>query len=222
MKIWMKTLMNLDSKPMRIVALTALLIAFMSIFMSIASHATEKITILVIGDSLSSGYGLETSETWVELLAQEFARRGKNIDLRNDSISGDTTAGGVARLPAALRQTQPDWVIIQLGGNDGLRGNSLAAMQQNLLKMVRLTRAHGATPILFGMKLPPNYGQDYTEGFEQVYQQVATISATPLLPLFIHGIENDMSLFQPDRLHPNAQAQPIIANNVSEFIEALF
>jgi len=112
-------------------------------------------------------------------------------------------------------------VIIELGGNDGLRGSSLLAMQQNLLKMVKLSLDQGASPILLGMKLPPNYGKKYTEGFEQVYQQVAEKTGAPLLPLFIEGIEGNLELFQADGIHPNAEAQLIIKENVRQFLSKL-
>ena len=214
--------MTIDPKRRQMVALlAAVLISPASLPLSISCHAAEKTTILVLGDSLSSGYGLGDGEGWVDLLARDFHRRGLNIELVNDSISGDTTAGGAARLPDALSRIRPAWVIIELGGNDGLRGGSLAAMEQNLLKMVRAARADGANPVLLGMKLPPNYGEKYTRGFEQVYARVAAATATPLLPLFIRGIEDNPRMFQPDRIHPTAAAQTIIAQNVREFLAEL-
>ena len=191
------------------------------ILLVISCHAGEKTTILVIGDSLSSGYGLLPGQGWVELLAGDLHRRGMDIDIVNDSISGDTTAGGVTRLPSALRRIQPDWVIIELGGNDGLRGGSLAAMQENLVEMVRLSVEQGANPVLLGVKLPPNYGEKYTREFERVYQRAAAITATPLLPFFLRGIGNDLRLFQADRIHPTAEAQPIIRENVRAFLMEL-
>ncbi len=196
----------------------ATLLAAALTLICISCHGAGKTTILVVGDSLSSGYGLGAGQDWVELLAADLNRRGMNIEIVNDSISGDTTAGGVARLPSALRRIRPQWVIIELGGNDGLRGSSLSAMRENLLKMVRLTRQQGATPLLLGMRLPPNYGQKYTAEFERVYQRVATTTNTPLLPLFIAGFEGNLAYFQADRIHPNAQAQPVIAQNVRAFL----
>lgn len=189
--------------------------------LAISCHAAEKTTILVVGDSLSSGYGLGGGDTWVDLLERDWARAGREVEFVNDSISGDTTAGGAARLPAALGRIRPAWVLIELGGNDGLRGSSLEAMERNLLKMVRAARDHGAEPALLGMQLPPNYGHKYTRGFAEVYEKVAAATATPLLPLFIRGIENDPAMFQPDRIHPNAAAQAVIARNVREFLAEL-
>lgn len=197
-------------------------IAILLATVSISCHAVEEVTILVVGDSLSSEHGLESGQGWVLLMEREMTHRGRHVDVVNDSISGDTTAGGVARLPAALQRVQPDWVIIELGGNDGLRGNSLKAMEENLFEMVRLSHANGTKPILLGMRLPPNYGHKYTTGFEQTYQRVADATNTPLLPFFIGGIETDLKFFQADRIHPTAEAQPIIAQNVREFLSALW
>lgn len=189
--------------------------------LSISCFGAQKTTILVVGDSLSSGYGLDGGASWVDHLARDFAARGPAVDFVNDSISGDTTAGGRARLPDALRRIQPHWVLIELGGNDGLRGASLAAMKRNLLDMVQAARAAGARPALLGMRLPPNYGARYTRGFERVYREVAAEAGVPLLPFFIRGIENDPQMFLPDRIHPNAEAQAVIARNVGEFLRGL-
>ena len=188
---------------------------------SMSGRSAEKTTILVLGDSLSSGYGLDGGQSWVDVLARDFAARGLPVELVNDSISGDTTAGGAARLPDALRRIRPDWVLIELGGNDGLRGQSLTAMKLNLQRMVEAARAAGVRPALLGMRLPPNYGERYTRGFERVYREVAADAAVPLLPFFIRGIEDDLRLFLPDRIHPNAAAQPIIARTVGEFLRGL-
>ncbi len=212
--------MNIDNPPRRMVALLAALCAAFLLGLSPASRAAEQTTILVVGDSLSSGYRLQEGEGWVDLLARDLGR-DMNIVVVNDSISGDTTAGGVARLPSALRRIRPDWVLIELGGNDGLRGNSLAAMEQNLATMVRLSRARGATPVLLGMKLPPNYGEKYTAGFERVYERVAAATGAPLLAFFLRGIEDDPALFQEDGIHPNAKAQGIIMQNVRGFLTDL-
>ena len=210
--------MNSDNSPRRMVARLAGLCAGLLISLAPVGHAGTETTILVVGDSLSAGYRLQAGEGWVDLLARDL---GGEINVINDSISGDTTAGGVARLPSALRRIRPDWVIIELGGNDGLRGNSLEALEQNLLKMVRLTRAQDAKPILLGMKLPPNYGEKYTAEFELVYQRVASATKTPLLPFFLHGIEDNPALFQTDGIHPNAEAQGIIMQNVRMFLATL-
>lgn len=201
-------------------AVLAAALALLSLF-SISCFGAQKTTILVLGDSLSSGYGLDGGDSWVDHLARDFNARGRPVEFINDSISGDTTAGGRARLPAALQRIRPHWVIIELGGNDGLRGASLVAMKRNLLDMVAAARAAGARPALLGMRLPPNYGARYTRGFERVYREVAAETGAPLLPFFIRDIAEDPGLFLPDRIHPNAQAQPIIAREVGEFLRAL-
>lgn len=187
----------------------------------ISCFGAQKTTILVLGDSLSAGYGLDGGASWVDHLARDFAARGPAAAFINDSISGDTTAGGRARLPDALRRIRPDWVLIELGGNDGLRGASLAAMKRNLLGMVEAARAAGARPALLGMRLPPNYGARYTRGFERVYREVAAEAGVPLLPFFIRAIADDPAMFLPDGIHPNAAAQPVIARNVGEFLRGL-
>ncbi|MGR3914309.1 MAG: arylesterase [Gammaproteobacteria bacterium] len=199
-------------------ALAALLLLAVTAGQPVGGQGGDKIKLLIVGDSLSSGYGLPAGKGWVNLLA----KRLRDVDIVNDSISGDTTAGGAARLPAALRRARPDWVIIELGGNDGLRGGSLAAMKNNLRGMVDAVRAHGAKPVLFGMKLPPNYGLQYTRDFAQVYAQVAAESGAPLLPFFLRGLEDAPHLFQRDRIHPNAAAQPLIERNVREFLRELW
>jgi len=200
---------------MRMVLTVAMLLA------SISVHSAQKTTILILGDSLSAGYGLDGGDSWVDHLARDFTARGRPVEFINDSISGDTTAGGRARLPDALRRIKPDWVVIELGGNDGLRGASLAAMKRNLQDMVAATRAAGARPALLGMRLPPNYGARYTRAFERVYREVAAETGAPLLPFFIRGVAEDPNMFLPDRIHPNAAAQPIIAREVGEFLRAL-
>lgn len=201
----------------RAMAAAALAVALVSM----SCFGAQKTTILVLGDSLSAGYGLDGGASWVDHLARDFDARGPAAEFINDSISGDTTAGGRARLPDALRRIRPDWVIIELGGNDGLRGASLAAMKRNLLDMVEAARAAGVRPALLGMRLPPNYGARYTRGFERVYREVAAEAGVPLLPFFIRGIADDPAMFLPDRIHPNAAAQPIIARNVGAFLRGL-
>ena len=194
----------------------AALLASATLCAAANTGAAKKL--LVVGDSLSSGYGLRDGEGWVALLAQNL----RGVEIINDSISGDTTAGGVARLPAVLRRVRPDWVIIELGGNDGLRGSSLGAMKKNLRGMIDAARAHGATPVLLGMRLPPNYGPRYTREFERVYAEVAEESGAALLPFFLRGLEDGLHWFQDDQIHPNAAAQPRIERNVREFLTGLW
>ena len=176
-------------------------------------------TILILGDSLSAGYGIPEGKGWVHLLQQKMEEASPLLKVVNDSISGDTTAGGLARLPESLEKLNPDWVVIALGGNDGLRGQSLKAMSQNIAAMIQLSRTQGSRVLLLGMKLPPNYGKQYTERFEQVYEKLSANTNTPLLPFYIDGVGGKPEYMQQDRIHPNTQAQQIIQQNVWRFMK---
>lgn len=166
---------------------------------------------MVFGDSLSAGYGLKAGEGWVSLLARELAPRHRVI---NASVSGETSAGGLTRLPAALQQHKPDVLILALGGNDGLRGLPLPAMQDNLNQMVRLAQSQKARVLLVGMALPPNYGPEYGNKFQAVFRDVAAARKTALVPLLVKGFERDLGKFQPDGIHPAASAQGQMLENV--------
>ncbi|MDC7704875.1 arylesterase [Vogesella indigofera] len=177
----------------------------------LAPHMAHAARIVVFGDSLSAAYGLRPEQGWVRLLQQQL---GSTHQVINSSLSGETTAGGLARLPAVLRQQRPEVLILELGGNDGLRGLPLPAMQDNLSAMVRLAQRAGARVLLIGMALPPNYGPDYGTKFRQVYDKVARQHKVPLVPLLVAGFEQDLALFQGDGIHPVAQAQPRMVRNV--------
>ena len=177
----------------------------------LAPHMAHAARIVVFGDSLSAAYGLRPEQGWVRLLQQQLGGAHQVI---NSSLSGETTAGGLARLPAVLRQQRPEVLILELGGNDGLRGLPLLAMQDNLSAMVRLAQRAGARVLLVGMALPPNYGPDYGAKFRQVYDKVARQHKVPLVPLLVAGFEQDLALFQGDGIHPVAQAQPRMVRNV--------
>ena len=173
--------------------------------------------VLIVGDSLSAEYGLRRGSGWVALLQAEIDRQGPAARVVNASISGDTTSGGRSRLPALLRQHQPAVVVIELGGNDALRGLPLAMTQENLNDMVRQSKAAGARVLLLGMEMPPNYGAQYSEAFKRVYTQVAKTQSVALVPFFLTGVADaadPLALFQSDRIHPNEQAQPIMLRNV--------
>lgn len=172
-------------------------------------------TILVFGDSISAAYGLETRQGWVNLLQQRLdsTAPGKHRVI-NSSLSGETTSGGVRRLPALLRLHRPDIIILELGGNDGLRGQSPALMERNLLQMVSVANDAGAKVILLGMKIPPNYGKTYTQSFEKVFTNVSRSTGSALLPFFLEGVGGNASLMQKDGIHPVAQAQKRLLDNV--------
>lgn len=177
--------------------------------------------ILVVGDSISAAFGLEISDGWVSLLEQRMEARGEPLPVINASVSGDTTAGGLARLPRLLERHAPDLVVIELGGNDGLRGMRPANMQQNLSLMVEQAQAAGADVLLLGMQLPPNYGLRFTEAFAQVFVEVSKEHNVPLVPFLLVGIagEPDRTLMQADGIHPTAKAQERILDNAWPSIE---
>ena len=173
--------------------------------------------ILIVGDSLSAEYGLRRGSGWVALLEARLKADKARHRVVNASISGDTTSGGRSRLPALLAQHKPGIVIIELGGNDALRGLPLNMTQANLLAMVQAAQAAGARVLLLGMQLPPNYGQKYAQDFANLFASVAKAEGAALLPFFLAGVADGPDadkMFQPDRIHPNAQAQPRMLDNV--------
>lgn len=173
--------------------------------------------ILVVGDSLSAEYGLSRGSGWVALLEQRLAREQIAARVVNASISGDTTAGGRSRLPALLAQHQPSHVIIELGGNDALRGLPLASTQANLSAMTRAAQASGARVLVVGMRVPPNYGRRYGDDFAALFAQVARSEGAALVPFLLAGVADaaqPASMFQPDRIHPTEAAQALMLANV--------
>ena len=171
-------------------------------------------TLLVVGDSLSAAYGIDAATGWVAQLQQRLRQQQLDYTVINASISGDTSANGRARLPRALAQHRPALVVIELGGNDGLRGLPLPQMKRNLAEMVRAAKRAGARVLLIGIKLPPNYGQRYTRDFERVYQDLAKEQRVALVPHLLDGVAGIDGLMQPDGIHPTAAAQPRMLDNV--------
>jgi acyl-CoA thioesterase-1 len=171
-------------------------------------------TILVLGDSLSAGHGLDLKDTWSALLQTRLDEEGYGYKVVNASISGDTTGNGLRRLPRALDIHQPEIVLIELGGNDGLRGISTDLMKSNLEQMIVQIQDTGALVILAGILIPPNYGEDYTLQFSAVYADLATKYALTLIPFFMEGVALDANLMMADGIHPNKLAQPILMENV--------
>ena len=187
--------------------------------LAFAAPALAARTLLVFGDSLSAAYGLSANQGWVHLLGE----RATKLDwqVANASISGETTAGGLSRLPEDLKRHKPAIVVIALGANDALRGLPVPAMRSNLEKMVRLARAAGAEPVLAGMMIPPNYGIDYAAQFRDVYGKVAGANKVVLVPFLLEGLADKPELFQADQLHPTAGAQARILENVWPAVEPL-
>jgi acyl-CoA thioesterase-1 len=188
---------------------------------SVNAHSAPK-TVLVLGDSLSAEYGLKRGTGWVALLEQKLKTKQIEARIVNASISGETTSGGRARLPKLISTHQPDIVIIELGANDGLRGLPVAAAEANLRTMITLAQKNDAEVLLVGMRMPPNYGRAYTENFYRMYQKLSTQHKAPLVPFMLKGVAEQPALFQEDRLHPNAQAHPIILANIwPRFLELI-
>jgi acyl-CoA thioesterase-1 len=170
--------------------------------------------LLVVGDSISAAYGLPAGAGWVDLLAARLAAQRYPHRVVNASITGDTTAGGRARLPALLARHKPSIVVLELGGNDGLRGGELTATRDNLAAMVAAVKRAGAQALLVGMKVPPNYGPAYVREFDALFAGVAKAHKVPLVPFFFEGFGEKNEMFQPDRIHPAAAAQPLLLDNV--------
>ena len=176
---------------------------------------------LVFGDSLSAAYGIAPREGWVSLLGERIAKQGLPWKVVNASVSGETTAGGLRRLPEDLRRHKPDAVMIELGANDALRGQPVAGMRANLEEMIRLVRGAHAEPILVGIMIPPNYGIDYAAEFRDLYPALARKHDLPLVPFLLKGLDAGGNDFQADQLHPNAAAQPRVLDNVWPTLEPL-
>jgi acyl-CoA thioesterase-1 len=191
-----------------------LLAVFVLIVASASAYAQAPV-ILVFGDSISAGYGLPRVEQgWVELLKARLQAQGYGYQVVNASVSGETTAGGLARLPRALELHHPKIVILELGGNDGLRALPIAQMRANLSQMVTLSTAIGAKVLLLGMRMPPNYGPEYTKQFALVFSDLATEKKIPLVPFLLTDIALSPNLLQGDDIHPNTLGQPILLDNV--------
>ena len=187
------------------------------LFGSFTALAKTQWTLLVVGDSLSAEYGLKRGTGWVALLDKRLRDEGKSITVVNASISGDTTSGGLSRLPPLLTQHKPQMVLIELGGNDALRGLPLKTSQDNLESMVKAAQNQGAKVLLLGMQVPPNYGPQYAAEFSAMYAEVAKRHKVGLVPFFLKGVadaDNADSLFQSDRIHPVDAAHPIMLGNV--------
>jgi len=179
----------------------------------------EPYTLLVFGDSLSASYGMNEDDGWVTLLAKRLQTENWPYQVVNGSISGETTTGGLSRLPAMLDAYHPDLVILELGGNDGLRGLPLDTLKQNLIRMIDIIETTGGQVLLTGIQIPPNYGPRYTVPFFQLYKEIAEERQIPLVPFLIEGIPQQPELMQNDGMHPKAEAQYMILDNVWPFLE---
>ena len=177
-------------------------------------------TVMVLGDSISAGYGIEPQQAWVNLLQkrlnQQYPKQHKVV---NASVSGETTSGALARLPKLLQTHKPNVVLIELGGNDGLRGQPPLMIQKNLAQLIQQSQKANATVVVLGMKMPPNYGTAYSKAFESNYKMVSQQYKVKLLPFFLEGVAGNKSLMQKDLVHPNGKAQPILLNLAYPYIK---
>ncbi|AUC08222.1 arylesterase [Acinetobacter lwoffii] len=177
-------------------------------------------TIMILGDSLSAGYGIQPQQGWVHLLQKRLEQQyPKQHKVVNASVSGETTSGALARLPKLLQTHRPDLVVIELGGNDGLRGQPPQMIQKNLASLIQQSQKAKAKVIVFGIKMPPNYGQAYSKAFENNYKVVSQQYKVKLLPFFMQGVAGNKTLMQKDLIHPNAKAQTILLNNAYPYIK---
>ncbi|HMY61004.1 MAG TPA: arylesterase [Nitrosomonas sp.] len=186
-----------------------------------AESHQNRITIMILGDSLSAGYGLPTESSWVTLLKNRLQNESPNYHVINISISGETTLGGRNRIEQALKLHEPNIVIIGLGANDGLRGTSIQTINDNLEMIIETCQRNHAAPILVGMQLPPNYGSAYTQKFRDLYQHIATRYQLPLIPFLLEGFADKRDHFLADGIHPNTAAQALILENVWKVLNPL-
>lgn len=196
----------------------SLLLSIIGLSPAIASVA-EPPVLLILGDSLSAGYGMDREQSWVSLLDTRLKEGGYSYRIFNSSISGDTSQGGLARLPRLLERYQPKIVIIELGANDGLRGIDPVVTRENLTRMIKQSQAAGARVLLAGIKLPPNYGNAYLQKFESIYSDLAREFDTLLVPFFMDGVALQPDLLQADNIHPNEKGQPVLLDNVWKVLQ---
>jgi len=189
-------------------------LALFCLFMPIVTLAQANLTILVMGDSLSAEYGLSRGTGWVTLLEDQLQKQASPWTIFNASISGETSSGGLTRLPALLKQKKPGIVFLELGANDALRGLSIDQTEKNLRKMIQMSKQSGAKVLLFGIQIPPNYGQDYTNRFKIMYPKLANQEGIELLPFFLKDVASQKEYFQADNIHPNEKAQILLFKNV--------
>jgi acyl-CoA thioesterase-1 len=185
------------------------------------NDSKDEGVILVFGDSISAAYGMDQELGWVHLLSERFKKDKTPYRFVNASVSGETTGGGLVRLPKTLDIHQPDIVIIELGGNDGLRGYPISKIQDNLLALTRAAKAAGAKVLLVGMVLPPNYGQRYTQAFEKLFTEIALNQQIPVLPFLLDGVSTSQELLQRDGIHPTEEAQPLLVDEIWPLLEPL-
>ncbi len=174
--------------------------------------------LLILGDSISAGFGIKESQNWTTLLKSSFSKEGKSLKIINSSISGDTTSGGLSRINRDLNTYKPDFVLVELGGNDALRGYPISRIKQNLLKIISIISNNQSIPIIMQIKIPPNYGKKYIEAFENIYSEVASETDAKLISFMLENVALREDLMQPDGIHPNEKAQPFITEQIKKEI----
>ena len=198
--------------------LKIILILFLTFSYSIIAESKK---LLILGDSISAGYGLKESENWVQLLENSLRKSGRELQVINSSISGDTTIGGLSRIESDLAEHKPNYVLVELGGNDALRGYPINKIKSNLLKIIDASFVAKANPIIMQIRIPPNYGKNYVAAFENIYSQIAEEKNIPMLTFLLEKVALDKSLMQLDGIHPNQKAQQIIANQVEKELSTI-
>jgi acyl-CoA thioesterase-1 len=196
-------------------------LSFFILLLAVSVAAAAEKSILVLGDSLSAAYGIAQARGWVALLEERLKRERPDYSVVNASISGETSSGGASRIDFTLQKHKPRIVVLELGANDGLRGLPVAEMKKNLAAMIERSQKSGARVLLVGMKLPPNYGPDYTDAFEASFGELAKRYKTALVPFLLEGFAEDPAMFQPDRIHPTAAAQPLMLDRVWQALQPL-
>ena len=193
--------------------LKIILILFLTFSYSIIAESKK---LLILGDSISAGYGLKESENWVQLLENSLRKSGQELQIINSSISGDTTIGGLSRIESDLEEHKPNYVLVELGGNDALRGYPINKIKSNLLKIIEVSVLAKANPIIMQIRIPPNYGKNYVAAFESIYSEIAEEKNIPILTFLLEKVALNKSLMQLDGIHPNQKAQQIIASQVEQ------
>ena len=193
--------------------LKIILILFLTFSYSIIAESKK---LLILGDSISAGYGLKESENWVQLLENSLRKSGQELQIINSSISGDTTIGGLSRIESDLEEHKPNYVLVELGGNDALRGYPINKIKSNLLKIIDTSLLAKANPIIMQIRIPPNYGKNYVAAFESIYSEIAKDKNIPILTFLLEKVALNKSLMQLDGIHPNQKAQQIIASQVEQ------
>ena len=194
---------------------------YLIIFSFTNTITAEEETLLILGDSISAGYGINQKDNWVSELQTKFDYDGTSIKLINSSVSGDTTSGGLQRLRRDLQKFDPDYVLIELGGNDALRGYPIKRIKDNLQTMIALIKNNNSKALLMQIRIPPNYGQKYTLAFERIYLELASSEEIYFLPFMLENVGLNPDLMQPDGIHPNAKAQTLIAKDMKKNLDSL-